>query len=76
METTTALLQRIERFLSDTGMKASTFGRKAVKDPNFVYRLRDGKRRCWPHTEERVLNWMLTDGVKFARSSKKSEAPQ
>lgn len=36
------LLASVEAFLSEMNMSASTFGTKAVKDPNFVFRLRDG----------------------------------
>ena len=39
----TPLLAIIERFLRDTGMPATRFGREAVKDPRFVLDLRLGR---------------------------------
>ncbi len=36
-------LNRIEGFLAESGMSASTFGVKAVNDSAFVFRLRGGR---------------------------------
>jgi hypothetical protein len=51
------LLQQIDAFLAASGMKATTFGRKAVNDWGFIDRLRAGGR-CWPETEERVRSFI------------------
>jgi hypothetical protein len=40
MDTTAAFKARIESFLKEFGMAASTFGREAARDPAFVLRLR------------------------------------
>ena len=37
------LITRIERFLRETGMAATRFGREAVRDPRFVLDLRLGR---------------------------------
>ncbi|MEW2911438.1 hypothetical protein [Leisingera sp. JC11] len=34
--------EEVESFLAETGMKPSGFGRKALNDPGFVFRLREG----------------------------------
>lgn len=47
------LIRRIERFLRDTGMPWTRFGRLSVGDPRFVEDLRNG-RTPRPATEERV----------------------
>jgi len=33
----------VETFLADTGLDATTFGKRALKDPNFVFELRAGR---------------------------------
>ncbi|WP_338633918.1 hypothetical protein [Afipia carboxidovorans] len=43
MTTSEAFLSDIEAFLSRTQMKASAFGWQAVRDPNFVGDLRNGR---------------------------------
>ncbi len=51
------LLMRIERFLRETGMPWTKFGRLAVHDPRFVEDLRNGRTpRC--ATETRVEHFM------------------
>jgi len=37
------LIRTIERFLRDSGMAPTTFGRHAVNDPRFVFDLRMGR---------------------------------
>ncbi|MCC7394675.1 MAG: hypothetical protein IT553_07500 [Sphingomonadaceae bacterium] len=37
------LLMRIEKFLREEGMAATSFGRQAVRDPRFVLDLRMGR---------------------------------
>jgi 2,4-dienoyl-CoA reductase-like NADH-dependent reductase (Old Yellow Enzyme family) len=47
------LLYRIERHLKRTGMRATTFGREAARDPRFVFDLRRG-REPRPTLERRI----------------------
>ena len=51
------LIRKIEVFLRRTGMRATTFGRLAVRDPRFVSDLRDG-RTPRARTEQRVEHFM------------------
>ncbi len=51
------LIRQIERFLLDTGMPWTRFGRLAVHDPRFVEDLRNG-RSPRNHTEKRVEHFM------------------
>jgi len=51
------LRAEVERFLNETGMPQSVFGRAALNDGNFVADLRRG-RRMWPENAERVLNFI------------------
>lgn len=51
------LIRRVERFLRDTGMSWTRFGRLAVRDPRFVEDLRNG-RLPRPRTEQRVEHFM------------------
>lgn len=44
----------IEEFLSSSGMSPTVFGRKALKDPNFVFDLRSGKRSPSLRTAEKI----------------------
>ncbi len=47
------LLREVEKFLKSSNMPAAKFGREAVKDPRFVFDLRNG-REPRPRTVERV----------------------
>ncbi len=47
----------IERFLTETGMAASSFGRMCMSDPKFVDRIRSGSE-CREATQDRVLAWI------------------
>lgn len=38
-----SILRRIEKFLRDTGMAPTKFGREAVRDPRFVFDIRNGR---------------------------------
>ncbi len=58
------LLRRIERYLRETDTPATRFGREAVRDPRFVFDLRDGREpgpamvsrvSCYLETLEREL---------------------
>jgi hypothetical protein len=51
------LLMRIERFLRETDMPWTKFGRLSVHDPRFVEDLRNG-RTPRPATEHRVEHFM------------------
>lgn len=50
-------LAAVEAFLTETGMKPSPFGEKALRDPSFVRNLRDG-RSCSLETVGRVTAFM------------------
>lgn len=47
------LLRDVEKFLKNSNMPAARFGREAVKDPRFVFDLRNG-REPRPRTVQRV----------------------
>lgn len=51
------LITQIERYLRDTGMAATRFGRLAVRDPRFVLDLRLG-REPGARVRERVEHFM------------------
>lgn len=51
------LITRIERFLRETGMPWTKFGRLVVRDPRFVQDLRNG-RTPRDATERRVEHFM------------------
>jgi hypothetical protein len=51
------LITRIERFLRETGMPWTKFGRLATRDPRFVEDLRNG-RTPRPATQSRVEHFM------------------
>jgi len=51
------LIRKIETFLRRTGMTATTFGRRAARDPRFVFDLRNG-RTPRTRTEQRIEHFM------------------
>jgi hypothetical protein len=51
------LIRQIEKFLSETGMPWTKFGRLATHDPRFVEDLRNG-RTPRPETQARVERFM------------------
>jgi hypothetical protein len=51
------LLRQIEKFLRETGMPWTKFGRLAAHDPRFVEDLRNG-RSPRPGTEARIAGFM------------------
>lgn len=53
------LITRIERFLRETGMPCSKFGRLAARDPRFVHDLRNG-REPREQTQYRIEQFMNT----------------
>ena len=65
MSTERPLLMLVERFLRETDMPATTFGRRAVRDPRFVLDLRLGRQprsamRC---RVEHFMNISRSEGV-------------
>jgi homoserine dehydrogenase len=57
MDPTQSLLEQIEAYIAARGMSATAFGRAAVNDPGFVFKIRDGRelRRA---TRERVQSFL------------------
>jgi hypothetical protein len=53
------LIRQIERFLRETGMPWTKFGRLAAHDPRFVEDLRNG-RTPRPGTQARIEHFMNT----------------
>jgi hypothetical protein len=53
-----AFLKEIDTFLAESGMAASSFGKAAVGDPNFVSDLRDHDREPRSRTVTRVQAFM------------------
>ncbi|HEX8058945.1 MAG TPA: hypothetical protein VF481_19910 [Novosphingobium sp.] len=51
------LLRQIEKFLRETGMPWTKFGRLAAHDPRFVEDLRNG-RTPRPQTEARIVQFI------------------
>lgn len=51
------LIRQIEKFLRETDMPWTRFGRLAVRDPRFVEDLRNG-RSPRPETEQRVRQFI------------------
>jgi 2,4-dienoyl-CoA reductase-like NADH-dependent reductase (Old Yellow Enzyme family) len=57
MRQTERLQRRVEAFLKRTGLSATAFGVAALKDPNFVTEMRNG-RSARDKTVERVESFM------------------
>ncbi len=51
------LLQRVEKFIKERRMPPTRFGRDALRDPCFVFDLRDG-REPRVATTKRVLDYL------------------
>ncbi|QJB69422.1 hypothetical protein [Parasphingorhabdus halotolerans] len=51
------LLREIEKFMRDTNMPWTKFGRLSVRDPRFVEDLRNG-RQPGNNISQRVINFM------------------
>lgn len=58
------LIRKIERFLRQTGMPWTRFGRLAARDPRFVQDLRNGRtpRRATAERVEHFMNNYLEAG--------------
>ncbi len=54
------LIRQIEKYLRETGMPWTLFGRLAVHDPRFVEDLRNG-RSPRPHTQQRVERFITAN---------------
>jgi hypothetical protein len=50
-------LRSIERYLKQTGMAPTAFGRQAVRDPRLVFDLRNG-RQLSQRVERRIEHFM------------------
>lgn len=59
------ILDAVEAFLRESGMSATAFGERAMRDPKFVFDLRGGKRELLPSTSKRVVGFM--DGWRAAK---------
>jgi len=62
------LIQEIDRFLTETGMGPSYFGKKAVNNSELVSRLRAGKR-ILVETDAAVRQFIVNNSPDAARSS-------
>lgn len=51
------MLRKIEKFLRNTGMAPTRFGRDAVRDPRLVFDMRNG-REPTPRTVRRLEHFM------------------
>ncbi len=60
------LLPQVERYIRQSGMPPSRFGRETVTDPRFVHDLRLG-REPRPKTEARVAAWLAAHPIKNGR---------
>ena len=59
------LLRQIERYIRQSGMPPTRFGRETVNDPRFVHDLRLG-REPRPRTAARVAAWLRDNPIKAA----------
>jgi len=57
------LLRRIDAWMKCTGKTPTRFGREAVRDPRFVFDLRNG-RRPRAATFRRVNAWLDREGAR------------
>ena len=53
------LLRKVEKFLSNSDIPPTRFGREAMGDPRFVFDLRNG-REPRPETIQRVIAFLET----------------
>jgi hypothetical protein len=68
------LLARVEAFLEATGETATHFGRRVMKDPMFMNRLRGG-RRLFAETVQKIEAAIAPkEGKRESRDSRKSQA--
>lgn len=62
------LIRKIEKFLSETGMAWTKFGRLATHDPRFVEDLRNG-RIPRPETEARVEKFISSYRTSYGETA-------
>jgi hypothetical protein len=67
MQTKTQFIDRIESFLSQTGMSATRFGVESVGDPSFVFDLRKG-RDCSLATAQKIMGFINSKSAPHAPS--------
>ena len=76
-------LSEVERFLSDTGIAATTFGGNVMADPNFIRQLREGRSPRLTTVEKvegemarirRDLEWAKARATKKRQSAKPKRA--
>jgi hypothetical protein len=60
------LLPQVERYIRQSGMPPSRFGREVVGDPRFVHDLRLG-REPRPKTMARVVAWLKDHPINSGR---------
>jgi hypothetical protein len=60
------LLSMIERYLRNSGVAPTRFGRDAVNDPRFVLDLRNG-REPRASTAERVISYIVRSNAQGAQ---------
>lgn len=51
----------VEDFIAESGMSETSFGIEALKQPNFVFQLKEG-RECREATQEKVLDFIKQRG--------------
>ncbi len=54
------LKDKIDGFLTSSGMSPTVFGREVLNDPNFVFDLRSGKRSPSIRTVEKIYAYIDT----------------
>jgi hypothetical protein len=62
---TSPLVYRVDRFLKQSGMSPTLFGRLAVRDPRFVGDLRNGRQpgsRVSRNVEHFMNKWQMQGG--------------
>lgn len=68
------LLQQIEEYLEASDISPSSFGRAAMNDPGFVFRLRSGGESL-PKTVKKIRAWMAANPPASPDSMEGAEAP-
>ena len=60
---TEQFMERVEGYLTQSGMDATSFGRDAMNDTNFIFALRKGRSPS-SRTMDKVLAWMRDNPAK------------
>ena len=69
------LKDKIEEFLAATGMSPTVFGRKVLKDPNFVFDLRNGIRSPSIRTVEKIYAFIDTQQKSSKKPHRRGSTP-